>query len=83
MPRLGRPSGYKYSREGVERALTHHFGKGGALGWASNGAGGYTISTGIGIFELKTLREAVLVVVAMAEKERRLLRSGQERRVLA
>lgn len=76
MPRLERPSGYKYSRASVERALTHHFGATPYNSWQPNGKGGYTISTGIGIFELKTLREAVLFVVAAAEKERRMLRDG-------
>lgn len=68
MPKLSRLSGHRYNRESVERALTLHFGG----TWATNGKGGYTISAGIGIVELKTLREAALFVVAAAEKERRI-----------
>ncbi len=71
MPRLDRPSGYRYNRGSVERALTHHFDEG-FTGWSPNGKGGYLVSTGIGIVELKTLREAALFVIAASEKQRRI-----------
>lgn len=69
--RLSRPSGYQYNRESVERALTHHFTEG-HKGWTSNAKGGYLVTTGIGIIELKTLRETALFAIAAAEKGRRL-----------
>ncbi len=70
--RLSRPSGYQYNRGSVERALTLHFTEG-YKGWTSNAKGGYLIHTGIGIVELRTLREAALFVIAAAEKGRHLV----------
>lgn len=66
---LCRPNSYRYTRESIERALTHHFGNTGIWLRSKNG---YILTTGIGIVELKTLREAALFVIAMAEKERRM-----------
>lgn len=75
--RLSRPSGYQYNRGSVERALTYHFGEG-DRGWTSTEKGSYLVITGIGIVELKTLREAALFAIAAAEKGRRLERAGGE-----
>lgn len=67
------PSGtsHRYTRESVERALTVHVGEGGARGWQRKGSG-YTVSTGIGIITLRTVREAAIFVVACREKQLRL-----------
>lgn len=62
----------RYSRSSVERALDHHFGTTPYTGWQADGKGGYSISSGIGIIRLRTLREAWLFVIASAEKARRL-----------
>lgn len=66
----------RYTRESVERGLTHHLGQGGQEGWIPDGRGGYKITTGIGIIQLRTLRDAALFVIGMAEGKRRLEREA-------
>lgn len=73
---LHRLPAHKYNRGSVERGLTHHFGEG-HFGWMRDGKG-YSVHTGIGILRLATLREAALVVIACAEKERRMERAARE-----
>lgn len=63
-----------YNRDSVERALTHHVGEGGETGWTTDGKAGYKVFTGRGIMHLRTLREAYVYVVAMADKENRMQR---------
>lgn len=70
---IGPQSATKYTRESVERALTHHFGAQGVRqdSWLATMDGGYSIVTGIGVIKLRTLRDAALFVIGMAEGKRR------------
>lgn len=58
-------SAYRYNRDSVERAFTVH-----GVNAQRKGAG-YTVLTAIGVVHLRTLREAAIFVLAMAEKGRR------------
>lgn len=70
---IGPQKATSYNKESVERALTHHFGpQGDQGGWLATMDGGYTILTGyLGVIKLRNLREAALLVIGMAEGERR------------
>lgn len=70
---IGPQSATKYTKESVERALTHHFGPQGVKqdSWLACMDGGYSIVTGIGVIKLRSLRDAALFVIGMAEGQRR------------
>lgn len=64
---------HTYNRETVERALTIHLGpEGSASTWTRDGKGGYHVNTRRFALHLRTLREAAVYVVGMADKAARL-----------
>lgn len=72
--RDGRGFKATYSRDSVERALTHHFGPEGQ-GWTPDRLRrGYAITTGRGVLVTYSLRETYTLVVGCAEVERRVRR---------
>lgn len=71
--RLGPGHGHQYNRETVERALVLHLGpEGSAATWTRDGKGGYHVATRRFNIHLRTLREAAVYVVGMADKAARL-----------